>query len=61
MFTPPPAVLSPCTGVCVLGEDGLCDGCFRTGSEIASWSQMSDVERLRLMDDVLPKRESRRG
>jgi predicted Fe-S protein YdhL (DUF1289 family) len=55
------AVLSPCIGVCCLGEDGLCDGCHRTNAEIARWSQMNDDERLHLMEAVLPERESRRG
>lgn len=54
------AVLSPCVGVCLLGEDGLCDGCHRTGAEIAHWPQMNDDERLHLMESVLPERESRR-
>jgi predicted Fe-S protein YdhL (DUF1289 family) len=55
------AVLSPCIGVCSLSDDGLCDGCHRSGAEIARWSQMSDDERLHLMEAVLPERESRRG
>ncbi|WP_251044433.1 MULTISPECIES: DUF1289 domain-containing protein [unclassified Lysobacter] len=52
------AVLSPCIGVCQLRDDGLCMGCHRTTAEIARWSQMNDDERLRLMEDVLPKREA---
>jgi predicted Fe-S protein YdhL (DUF1289 family)/8-oxo-dGTP pyrophosphatase MutT (NUDIX family) len=51
------AVLSPCIGVCKLDDDGLCEGCLRTTSEIARWSQMNDDERLRLMETVLPGRE----
>lgn len=54
------AVLSPCIGVCTMAEDGLCHGCHRSGAEIARWSQMGDDERLRLMDSVLPERESLR-
>jgi len=54
------AVLSPCIGVCTLGDDGLCHGCLRSGAEIARWTQMGDDERLRLMERVLPERESRR-
>jgi uncharacterized protein len=50
------AILSPCIGICRLGVDGLCEGCLRTGDEIARWLSMSDVERTRLMFDVLPKR-----
>jgi len=53
-----PAVLTPCTGVCCLDERGLCEGCYRTGNEIARWSQMDDRERLHLMEEVLPAREA---
>jgi predicted Fe-S protein YdhL (DUF1289 family) len=56
----PKAILSPCIGVCGLGADGLCDGCLRTGDEIARWMAMGDAERRRIMDDVLPKREMER-
>ena len=52
-------VLTPCIGVCVLRTDGLCAGCFRTGDEIAAWSRLDDVQRLHLMDHVLPEREAR--
>jgi predicted Fe-S protein YdhL (DUF1289 family) len=52
------AILSPCTGVCTLGDDGHCLGCLRTASEIACWVRMGDDERLRLMDTVLPLREA---
>lgn len=52
-------VLTPCIGVCVLRADGLCAGCFRTGDEIAAWSRLDDVQRLHLMDHVLPEREAR--
>lgn len=55
------AVLSPCTGVCQLGSEGLCLGCLRTGDEIARWLQMGDDERLRVMEEVLPLREAARG
>ncbi len=55
------AVLSPCTGVCQLGSEGLCLGCLRTGDEIARWLQMGDDERLRVMEEVLPLREAARA
>lgn len=55
------AVLSPCIGVCTVGDDGLCDGCLRTLDEIARWRVLDDAERLRLMDEVLPTRERRRA
>ena len=52
------AILSPCIGICSLDADGLCEGCSRTSSEIASWVAMGDDERLRLMEQVLPLREA---
>jgi len=50
------AILSPCIGICRLGTDGLCEGCLRTGDEIARWMSLSDAERTHLMRDVLPSR-----
>jgi predicted Fe-S protein YdhL (DUF1289 family) len=55
------AVLSPCVGICSLGEDGLCDGCHRSAAEIARWLQMNDDQRLHLIEVVLPQREVRRA
>lgn len=58
MSTP---ILSPCVGICSLDAAGFCEGCFRTGEEIAGWAAMSEAERLRWMDEVLPEREARLG
>lgn len=49
-------VLSPCIGLCELGPDGLCLGCFRTSQEIAGWLGFSDSQRRYLMDFALPQR-----
>lgn len=54
------AVLSPCIGVCSLDAAGLCEGCLRSVDEIARWSTMGDAERLRVMDEVIPRRECAR-
>ena len=54
-------ILSPCVGVCHLGSDGYCEGCLRSGDEIARWVAMGEAERRRLMDEVLPVREAARG
>ena len=56
----PVAVLSPCIGICRLDERGYCEGCLRTGDEIARWRGMSDAERLHYMREVLPAREQQR-
>ena len=55
------AVLSPCVGICALDQAGLCEGCHRSGSEIAAWVHMNDDQRLHLMDHVLPLREAQRA
>jgi uncharacterized protein len=53
-------ILSPCIGICALGDDGLCAGCLRSGEEIAAWLAMSEAERAHLMDEVLPVRAAAR-
>lgn len=59
--TAPVAILSPCVGVCALDASGYCEGCFRTGAEIAAWRSLSDTERRHLMFEVLPERERQRS
>lgn len=62
MRNPPVSpILTPCIGVCTLGADGYCEGCHRSGDEIARWAAMDDASRLRLMREVLPAREAARG
>jgi predicted Fe-S protein YdhL (DUF1289 family) len=55
---PPQAILSPCVGICRLDTRGYCEGCHRTGDEIARWRSMSDAERSHYLNVVLPARES---
>ena len=54
------AILTPCTGVCTLDEQGLGLGCHRSAAEITRWVQMDDEERRRLMERELPRREAQR-
>ncbi|ANB18755.1 NUDIX hydrolase [Dokdonella koreensis DS-123] len=51
---------SPCIGLCLLDRDGRCEGCLRTGAEIAGWLSMTPAEREHLMAVVLPQREKER-
>jgi len=48
-------VPSPCNSVCRMSPaTGLCEGCFRTLDEIASWSRLTDDEKRsvwRLLDE----------
>ena len=46
-------ISSPCIRVCILDKaTGLCEGCGRTGPEIARWWRMSEDERLAIMAEL---------
>ena len=47
---------SPCISVCVLDDDDICMGCFRSADEITDWF-MASVERKR---EVLLRARERR-
>ena len=52
---------SPCIGICRLdAATGWCEGCGRTGTEIARWIDAPDAERLAVFE-ALPKRLTRVG
>ena len=54
---PPVTIVTPCTGICAIGDDDLCRGCARTLDEIAAWGTMTPDQR----DDVmaaLPRRQA---
>ncbi|WP_373258218.1 DUF1289 domain-containing protein [Brevundimonas sp.] len=54
---PPRSIATPCVQVCVVdGASSLCLGCYRTLSEIAGWSELTDAERAAIMAE-LPERE----
>jgi predicted Fe-S protein YdhL (DUF1289 family) len=48
---------SPCRNVCVIDPDtGLCHGCKRTLTEIASWGSLTAAERRRIMHELPARR-----
>lgn len=50
-------VVSPCIGVCRLHPTaGLCEGCYRTLTEVVDWLSMSDQEKRAILAD-LPMRD----
>ena len=57
LLQPQKPILTPCIGICTLDAHGLCEGCRRSGEEIARWMYMSEIERAHLMDEVLPQRK----
>lgn len=43
-------VESPCVRNCCLDDNDICMGCFRSLSEIVSWSQADDNTRREIID-----------
>ncbi|WP_350338013.1 DUF1289 domain-containing protein [Sessilibacter corallicola] len=35
-------VKSPCVSVCVLNDEDICVGCYRTGEEISKWGRLDN-------------------
>jgi hypothetical protein len=55
---PPRPVATPCIKVCVVdGASSLCLGCYRTLSEIAEWSRLSDDQRTDIMSELPARRD----
>ena len=48
---------SPCISVCLLDEQEICQGCFRSASEIADWLMVGAQEKR----EILARAEERRG
>jgi predicted Fe-S protein YdhL (DUF1289 family) len=45
-------MISPCIKVCVLSENNICTGCFRTLDEIKTWTKMTDLKRHEICERI---------
>ncbi len=36
---------SPCVSICVLNDEDICVGCYRSGTEISRWGHMNNAEK----------------
>ena len=43
---------SPCISICVLDDRDVCQGCFRTGSEITDWFMASSDEKKQIIESA---------
>ncbi|TWT83036.1 hypothetical protein CA13_44990 [Planctomycetes bacterium CA13] len=50
------ATPSPCVGKCILNDHQVCTGCFRSRSEIGSWSMVADPEKRRIVERAETRR-----
>ncbi|MGK0441559.1 MAG: putative Fe-S protein YdhL (DUF1289 family) [Pseudohongiellaceae bacterium] len=42
-------VKSPCISVCVLNNDDICEGCYRSSLEITDWVMYSNDEKREIL------------
>jgi hypothetical protein len=42
-------VPSPCVGICCIGYDGLCFGCYRNRAELSAWGTASEAEKREIL------------
>ena len=47
---------SPCVRNCCLNEEDICLGCFRSLSEIITWSEADAVERKSILEHAKKRR-----
>jgi len=53
------SIWTPCIKVCFVDPDSaMCVGCFRTLSELAQWTKLSDAER-ETIGGILPERKKK--
>lgn len=48
---------SPCVSICVLSEDDICQGCFRSADEITDWFMASNEEKQAVLERAAKRRE----
>ncbi len=46
---PTALIASPCVGICCIGADGLCFGCYRNRAELSAWGTASDTEKRKIL------------
>ncbi|REG84215.1 DUF1289 domain-containing protein [Marinomonas pollencensis] len=52
------SVKSPCVNLCLLNDDDVCVGCYRTGKEISSWGRMSAEEQRHVLVKVSEREQA---
>mgnify|MGYP001614287778 CR=1 FL=1 len=59
MNTPDPQ--SPCVSICVLDENDICQGCFRSAGEITDWFMASTSEKSEILVRCQERRQASSG
>ncbi|WP_040481993.1 DUF1289 domain-containing protein [Luminiphilus syltensis] len=51
------SVQSPCISVCLLNEDDVCTGCYRTSDEIVDWFMADDTRKHEIIKACAERRD----
>ena len=46
------AVKSPCISICVLNEEDICKGCYRSAREITDWNTLDNSQKRAVIKDT---------
>ena len=49
---------SPCISVCLLDEQDICQGCFRSADEITDWLMASAQQKREILERSVARREA---
>ena len=49
---------SPCVSICVLDDQDICQGCYRSAEEIADWFMSSVGEKRNILDLARERRNA---
>lgn len=49
---------SPCISICVLDDEQMCLGCYRTLDEIGVWSNATEEQRQNIIDAAVQRKEN---
>jgi predicted Fe-S protein YdhL (DUF1289 family) len=51
-------VSSPCISICVLDDQDICTGCFRSAAEVTDWFMAGDAEKREILRRAAARREA---
>jgi predicted Fe-S protein YdhL (DUF1289 family) len=49
---------SPCVSICILDENDICTGCYRSAGEITDWMMASPEKKRAILTRVEKRREA---
>ncbi|WP_338054588.1 DUF1289 domain-containing protein [Seongchinamella unica] len=50
-------VPSPCVSICVLDDEDICQGCFRSAEEITEWFMETPERKQEILEKAIARRK----